>query len=98
MARQRRTYGFQIDGKPWKWIYKSIPKDRDGATVFGKCDWEARTVSISVKLDGLDRLDTEIHEALHATQGFASEEHTSQVATTLAEILWKLGYRRDERG
>jgi len=35
-------------------------------------------------------------EALHAIQGFASEEHTEEVATTLANILWSLGYRRQD--
>lgn len=93
MARKCRAHRFQIDGKPWRWVYKRIPPSRDGVQVCGKCDWDARTVSICKTLQGLDRLDTEIHEALHAVQGFASEEHVTEVATTLAQILWRLGYR-----
>lgn len=85
----KRTFKFEIDGKPWKWVYKSLKKR--GA--LGICDWDSKTVLICTSCEGLERMDTEIHEALHATQGFASEEHTSQVATTLAQILWKLGYR-----
>jgi hypothetical protein len=45
---------------------------------------------------GVERLDTELHEALHALQSFASEEHTAEVATALAQILWQLGYRLTE--
>jgi hypothetical protein len=93
MSSKSRTLRVQIDGKPWRWVYKRLPQDKDGATVCGKCDWAARTVSISKNLEGVERLDTEIHEALHAVQGFASEEHVTDVATTLAEILWRLGYR-----
>lgn len=93
MPGKSRTLRVQIDGKPWRWVYKRIPQSNDGMTVYGKCDWATRTVSISRSIDGLDRLDTEIHEALHAMQGFASEEHVTEVATTLAGLLWRLGYR-----
>lgn len=93
MPRKSVAKRFLIDGKQWRWVYKRIPQDKDGATIYGKCDWEKRTVSISKNLDGVDRLDTEIHEALHAMQGFASEEHVTEVATTLATLLWTLGYR-----
>jgi hypothetical protein len=95
MPGKSRTLRVQIDGKPWRWVYKRIPQNSDGLTIYGKCDWATRTVSISLSIDGLDRLDTEIHEALHAMQGFASEEHVTEVATTLAGLLWRLGYRTD---
>lgn len=98
MAGKIRTLRVQIDGKPWRWVYKRIAQSKDGLTVCGKCDWATRTVSISLTLDGLDRLDTEIHEALHAMQGFASEEHVTEVATTLAGLLWRLGYRIPRAG
>lgn len=88
-----KTFRFTIDGKPWKWVYRSLRRIKP--TTLGLCDWDATTVTICSSCEGLERLDTELHEALHAMQGFASEEHTEQVATTLAEILWKLGYRRD---
>jgi hypothetical protein len=44
---------------------------------------------------GLDRLDTICHELLHACQGYASEEHVAEVATTLATVLWQIGYRME---
>lgn len=85
----KRTFKFEIDGKPWKWVYKSLKKRK----AFGICDWQNKTVAICTSCDGLERLDTECHEALHATQGFASEDHVTQVANTLSKILWELGYR-----
>lgn len=81
---------FWIDGDKWKWIYKSLRRRK----LAGFCDYENRTVAICTSQKDLDRLDTEIHEALHAMQWFASEEHTTQCATTLAGILWRLGYRK----
>ena len=89
----KKTFRFTIDEKPWKWVYRSLRRIKP--TTLGLCDWDAKTVTICTSCEGLERLDTEPHEALHAMQYFASEEHTEQVATTLAEILWKLGYRRD---
>lgn len=88
----KRTHRMLIDGKVWKWLYKSLRKQK----ALGLCDWDAKTVTICTSNDGLERLDVELHEALHALQGFASEEHTELVATTLAKILWQLGYRRQD--
>lgn len=83
-----------IEGSQWRWVYRSLRRTRP--VTLGLCDWEKKTVTICTSCEGLERLDTELHEALHATQFFASEEHTEEVATTLAQILWKLGYRISE--
>lgn len=94
---QQHEQSFTIAGKPWRWVYRSLRRRR----LCGLCDYDSQTVSICKTLTGIDRLDTELHEALHACQHFASEDHVAEVATTLASILWKLGYRldgeRDER-
>lgn len=84
-----RKYEFQIDGQAWKWLYKSLRK----RGLHGLCNYDEQTVTICSTMSGIDRFDTEIHEALHALQGYASEEHVAEVATTLAKILWELGYR-----
>lgn len=88
-----KTFRFIVNGSQWRWVYRSLRRIKP--TTLGLCDWDAKTVTVCTSCEGIDRLDTELHEALHAMQGFASEEHTEQVATTLAQILWKLGYRRD---
>jgi len=88
----RQAHKFTIKGKPWRWLYRSLRRRK----LCGLCNWTAREVTICTSVDGLERLDTEIHEALHAMQEFASEEHTTEVASTLATILWQLGYRLTE--
>lgn len=67
--------------------------------LWGKCDYWARAITIDPRHESaVSRLDTELHEALHALQAFATEEHTAEVATTLATILHGLGYRLTEPG
>jgi hypothetical protein len=90
----KKNYKFIIDGKSWSWVYRSLKQTKP--RILGLCDWASTKVTICTSCEGIERLDTELHEALHAMQGFASEEHTEQVATTLAQILWKIGYRRSE--
>jgi hypothetical protein len=83
---------FTIGGRSWKWVYRRMRR------LYGLCDYGSRTVTIDAtpSTAGLVRLDTEIHEALHALQAFATEEHTAETASTLAAILWSLGYRLTE--
>jgi hypothetical protein len=64
---------------------------------YGLCDYTNRTITIDTQQSGKTRLDSEIHEALHAIQAFATEEHTAHAASTLADILHGLGYRLTEQ-
>jgi hypothetical protein len=65
---------------------------------WGLCDYGSRVITVDPRhADGLDQLDTEIHEALHALQAFATEDHTADTATCLAAILWGLGYRKTDQ-
>jgi hypothetical protein len=80
---------FKIAGDTWQVVYKSLKRRK----LCGLCDYDKRTITICTSLSDLDELDTLIHELLHACQGYASEDHVAEVATTLANILWRLGYR-----
>lgn len=80
---------FQIDGSKWLWRYSPLKGHADGWT-----EWEKRKVLIDKRLKGRTRLETEIHEGLHASFGKTiSEESVTQTAHDLAKILWALGYR-----
>jgi len=84
---------FRIGGRVWRWVYKPM------RAYWGLCDYGSRTITIDTgHRDALARLDTEIHEALHALQAFATEEHTAATAEALAAILHGLGYRLTEPG
>lgn len=85
----KRSYRFKIAGQAWQWVYRSLRRRR----LHGLCDYDTRTVSICTSVRDLEHLDVCIHEALHASQPFASEEHVAETAATLAGILWQLGYR-----
>lgn len=88
---QQHEQSFTIAGKPWRWVYRSLRRRR----LCGLCDYDSQTVTICTSVKGVDHLDTAIHESLHALQGYASEDHVADVATTLASILWQLGYRTE---
>ncbi len=89
--RRRPQQTFRIAGRRWLWRYRPM------RNYHGLCDYTARTITIDTAQDGATRLDSEIHEALHAIQAFATEEHTAEAAATLTAILWGLGYRRTEQ-
>lgn len=86
-----RQHTFTIAGQRWRWRYKAMRNHH------GQCDYTNREIFIDTAQAGRPRLDSEIHEALHALQPFATEEHTAEAAKTLAEILWRLGYRLTEQ-
>lgn len=87
---------FKINGAVWPWRYSRLRGSAAGWTFMPdpKNPNVRRKVIIDSRLSGRARLDTEIHEFLHAANGPAmSEEHVTQIASDLARILWALGYR-----
>ena len=87
-AKQRHI---KISGQPWQLVYRSLKRRH----LCGLCDYNTRTITICTSLADVDELDTLCHELLHACQGFASEDHVAEVATTLATVLWQLNYRKE---
>jgi hypothetical protein len=52
-----------------------------------------REIRVRQVLRGRARLETVIHEALHAQTWSRSEEDVRRSARELAALLWRLGYR-----
>ena len=67
-----------------------------GPELCGTCQDESETIEISTRVKGRMRLDTEIHEALHACLPMLEETIIDPVATDIAAFLWRIGYRIDE--
>ena len=87
----------KILGENWKWVYRPIGFNGKGPRKIGLCDGEKRIISILKSLEGKERLDTEIHEALHAAGWHIDEEFVSQFGQDLSTILYdQLGYRIQE--
>lgn len=56
-------------------------------------DSEAKRIFIAEETKGERRLDTLIHEALHACFWDLAEESISTAARDIAHMLWRIGYR-----
>lgn len=89
---------FKINGKRWLWRYSPLKGMALGWTFMKdpKNPNVSEKVLIDSKLKGRQRLNTEIHEFLHAANPTQSEEHVSQQGDDLTRILWTLGYRLKE--
>jgi hypothetical protein len=60
----------------------------------GQCDFERKIVNIPIHGDTLAELDTIIHEAIHAAMPWLTEWIVDKTATSIAKLLWRLGWRR----
>lgn len=80
----------KIRGKRWK--SKDVESLKEG--LLGLCDYEDKTIIAPFEGDELHELDTIIHECLHAGYPDLNEEAIDEFATDLANILWKLNWRK----
>jgi hypothetical protein len=53
-------------------------------------------IEIDPSLEDKTHMDIAIHEGLHCLFPDLSEEAVNQAGITLADLLWRLGYRRNE--
>lgn len=79
---------FTIRGEPVNWRYTRLRGSADGYAKF-----EPRRVLINERLAGRQRLEVEIHEALHQAFYDLDESVVLEVGKDISRILWKLGYR-----
>lgn len=81
-----------------KWTLKRPAKlTLDGEGCYGRCDYHTRTILVLKRLLGFDELDTFIHEGIHAICEIIDESFVGCMATDLANLLWRLGYRKLSR-
>ena len=91
---------FSINGVKWLWRYTVLRGKAQGWTYMPdpKNLNVKKKVLVDTRLTGRARLNTEIHEFLHAANPTQSEEHVTQQGDDLTRILWTLGYRlREDR-
>lgn len=100
MARKKRTnhnLTTRLGGREWDIRFvrsREIPSDRWGDC--GHPDDPNPTIRIRQAVEGRDRMDLILHEALHAIYPDESETKVGRSATELANLLWACGYRRVE--
>lgn len=86
------TIRHTIRGKPWRTTWRRLKAD-DGA-----CHFDSRLIVLHAGLAGQDLLDAAAHEVLHAALPDLDEPAVDETAGAVAELLWRLGYRRCDLG
>ena len=83
-----------------KWVPPSKLNTKEhkdkGETCFGVCNPPTRkgkSIKIDNTLKDFDKLETIVHESLHAVFWDLDEYAVQDAAEDLAKLLWKLGYR-----
>ncbi len=87
----------KLGGKEWhiKFVRsREIPSDRWGDC--GHPEDPKPTIRVRRAVEGKNRMDLIIHEALHAIYPDETEEMVNRSATEIANLLWACGYRRVE--
>ena len=81
-----------IDGKKWLLRFTKLTGNAAGWTYFDNA--KRPRILIDEKLRGGTRLETIVHELLHASLGpTISEESVTEAARVIRRTLWTLGYR-----
>lgn len=83
-----KTHTFS--GRRWKVKDQHLLEPGD----LGMCDYEQKTVYIPMEGDTVDELDVIIHEGIHATCRRLCESEVDTATTSIAKLLWRLGWRK----
>ena len=64
---------------------------------WGLTEWPERRISIEIDASDKMKLDALIHEVIHAScDNWIEDEKVEMIATAVAEVLWKWGWRPTE--
>lgn len=84
--------------KFWQLEFLRLGRFRvDGSRIRGSCDpptAKSKKILIDSSLHGKELLEVLLHEMGHACDWPRSEEYIAQQAEDMANVLWRLGYRR----
>ena len=84
----------------WMLLFQKI-RNRTGNCTLGDCDdpndykGKFPVIRIDSSIKGRELLTILIHEVWHASDWYRDEEFVKRASKDMANILWKLGYRRD---
>lgn len=94
-SRRPRQTGNKIRLWTEVWTFRFVSEllSEKNEQLIGECDPNTNTIQVVHGLQGRTRLDTCIHEMLHAVCPEKDELWVNSVATDMAEALWGIGYR-----
>jgi len=81
----------KIAGKVWNFRFSNLKKCK------GYCDSpnsKGKEIVVRKNLPAKEELDVTIHELLHAADWWKDEEWIERIGTDIANILWKIGWRK----
>ena len=73
-----------------KVIYRKLGREK----AYGMSDYGCNTIVIDSRLQGRKHLEVTLHEALHIYFPEKSETFVKNTSRKLANVLWKMNYRR----
>jgi hypothetical protein len=86
----------RLGGKYWTLRFAANMRDYGDMVDPGKAS--GRLIRIGTWQAESDRLDTVIHEAIHAIRPELDESAVDSTARDISRLLWRLGYRRVQDG
>ena len=89
MIEKHESDNVELGHLPWTILYTKHQNGRLGQTFYDK-----RVIEISNRAKNRCELDTLIHEMLHACCPWFEEFYVEETATDIANVLWKMGYRK----
>jgi hypothetical protein len=70
----------------------------EGDELYGVTDNSAKKITINPKLEDKQLLQTAIDEGIHATIWDLDNESVAEIAKSISNFLWKIGYRLEKKG
>ena len=86
MSKPRTVRSHRFRGTRYRVIWRELQGD------WGLCEPNKELV-IDPRAGGFARLDTIIHESMHACVPDLDEEAVDETSEDIAKLLWRLGYR-----
>jgi hypothetical protein len=79
-----RDFTVRLSTGKWRVVLRPC----EGLTIYDQ------TIVINTPRENEERLDTIVHEALHASNYKLTEAEVTRMANDISSVLWKAGYRR----
>ena len=96
---KRKVKVHDFIGNRYKIVWKKPSKALAGGDAWGLCEDNAapeKTIHINTNLPEYDFITVCLDESIHACNFSLDNEHVGEMATSMANFLWRVGFRLDE--
>ena len=85
----------KIGSKYWNLVFTELDEETGGEC--DSPDTNGKEIRIATDLTKQDELEIIIHELLHAADWSKDEEWVEVIADDIARVLWKLGWKKENK-